>query len=75
MYELLRLAPDIIWQEYTGLSSDEITESTNERYHRIAEPFRHRQAVGHNRAIVTLTIFGLVITAMGVSAAIWSAIG
>jgi len=74
MYELMRNAPAKIWEQHSGLTAYDINDETHEKYRRMAEPFRHRQTVGHNRTVVRLTIFGLAIAAIGVAAAIWSAL-
>ena len=62
--ECLRHSPSLFWEEYSNLPVESINATTNEKYRELAEPFRHRQALKHNRSTVVLAIVGLAIAAI-----------
>ena len=42
MYDCLRVAPDVFWQEYKSLSSVEVNQATNRRFRERAAPYANR---------------------------------
>ena len=68
MYECLKAAPPLFWQEYTQLPDEEINEETNRSYRLRAEPYSNLQSGSYTRVIIVVAILTLLLT--GASAAI-----
>ena len=68
MYECLKTAPPLFWDEYTKLSDEEISEDTNWSYRVRANPYSNLQSGRYTRVIIVVAILTLLLT--GVSAAI-----
>ena len=56
MYECLRAAPGIFWEEYTNLQDWQVSRATNQVFRERVAPFGVSQADTHQRAILVLTI-------------------
>ena len=74
IYESLRHSPGVIWEEFANLSTFQINHRTYDKYRLLGEPFLQRQTVVHSRTGNALTTIALVIAAVGVMTAIWSAL-
>lgn len=68
MYESLRPAPPLFWEEYVGLPEQEISEDTNRAYRKRAAPYSNAQFGRYDRIIIIVAILTLLLT--GVSAAV-----
>ena len=63
MYESLRSAPPLFWEEYAGLTDDEISEEANRSFRRRARPYRNIQSGRYNRIIIAVAVLTLLLTA------------
>ena len=68
MYECLKTAPPLFWDEYTKLSDEEISEDTNWSYRVRANPYSNLQSGTYTRVIIVVGVLTLLLT--GASAAI-----
>lgn len=68
MYESLRPAPPLFWEEYAALTDDEINDETNRSFRRRARPYSNIQSGRYNRIIIVVAVLTLLLT--GVSAAL-----
>ena len=68
MYESLRPAPPLFWEEYAGLTNEDISEETNRSFRRRALPYSNIQSGRYNRTIIVVAVLTLLLT--GASAAI-----
>ena len=60
MYETLRQAPDLFWEEYTQLPDEAVREETNREYRVRAEPYRNAQSRQENRLAITIATLTLI---------------
>ena len=68
MYEALRFAPDIFWEEYANLDETKISDDMNRRFRASAAPYQHGQLRLTNVVMVAITVLIFLLT--GVLAAI-----
>ena len=64
MYESLRSAPDLFWEEYANLPDNEVNEESNSRYRERAAPYHHSQSSRYNRIVITVAGLTLLLTAV-----------
>ncbi len=64
MYEALRPAPQLFWEEYAGLPDEEVGYDTNRSYRERAAPYSHSQSSRHNRIIIAVAALTLLLTAI-----------
>ena len=62
VYESLKHAPPLFWDEYTQLADEEINEETNQKYRERAGPYRYSLSIRHNRVIISLGVLAIAIT-------------
>lgn len=62
MYEALRFAPPIFWEEYANLSIDQISYEMNHQYRESAAPFRHSSTTINNNTMLVVGFAVLVVT-------------
>ena len=67
MYENLRPAPSLFWEEYANLPDEEINQETNRSYRERAAPYSHSQSNRYNRIA---TIVGIGTLLLGVVVAV-----
>ena len=68
MYETLRFAPAIFWEEYANLDETQINDDTNQKYRASAAPYQHSQVHLTNTVMITITVLIFLLT--GILAAI-----
>ena len=63
MYEALRFAPTVLWEDYADLDESQISHDSNRKFKEDAAPFRHnRLIVSHiNMLIITTSMLLLMI--------------
>ena len=61
MYESLRHAPPLFWEEYRTLSDEEVNEATNRKYRERAAPFMESKLHAHNRWILSWTAITVIL--------------
>ena len=66
MYEALRSAPPIFWEEYSNLEERQMDSDINRRYRENAAPFRHNSLNINNKAMLGIAIAVLIFTAISV---------
>ena len=64
IYEALRPAPSLFWEEYTNLSDEQITMETNRSFRERAAPYGHIQSSRYNRIVIVVAILTLLLTAI-----------
>ena len=64
MYESLRHAPQIYWEEYINLPDGRISRETNRDYRERGMLYRHRQVSKENKILIVLTIVALILMAI-----------
>lgn len=64
MYESLRLAPQMFWEEYSKIPDEAINEETNRKYRELAAPYRYAQSSKHSRIVITVAVGTLALTAI-----------
>ena len=64
MYESLRFAPQMFWEEYSKLPDEDINEETNRKYRELAAPYRYAQSSKHSRTVITVATGTLALTAV-----------
>ena len=64
MYEGLRHAPLLFWEEYSNLPDKEVNENTNSKYLERAAPYRYSQSSRYNRIVITVAVLTLLVTAV-----------
>lgn len=64
MYEALRPAPSLFWDEYASLPDEEIGYDTNRSYRERAAPFGRNQSSRYNRITMAVAGLTLVLTAV-----------
>ena len=62
LYESLRHAPRLFWEEYASLPDDRINESTNSKYREIAAPFHQNWARRTTVILIIVAVVGLVVS-------------
>ncbi len=67
MYEALRFAPPIFWEEYCNLEEGQISYDNNRRYRESAAPFQHSSLNVNNKLMLGIAIFVLIFTAVSVA--------
>ena len=66
MYECLKVAPSIFWEEYTNLPAVQINEATNRRFRERVAPYSNRTNENIQRAILRVTIIAVVLATLTV---------
>lgn len=64
MYEGLRPAPPLFWEEYANLSDEQISLETNRSYRERAAPYGHTQSSKYNRIVIVVATLTLLLTAV-----------
>lgn len=64
MYESLRFAPQVFWEEYSKLPDAQINEEMNRKYRELAAPYLYAQSSRHSRIVITVAIGTLALTAI-----------
>lgn len=64
MYESLRHAPTLFWEEYANLPDEEVNEMTNSKYRERAAPFVESKLYTHNRAILSWQVITVILAAV-----------
>ena len=64
MYEALRPAPPLFWEEYANLPDEQVTQETNRIYRERAAPYGHSQASKYNRTVIVVAVLTLLLTAI-----------
>ncbi len=64
MYESLRHAPPLFWEEYANLPNREITEENNRKYRERAASYHYSQSRIYNRVMVAVTVIAVGLTAI-----------
>ena len=64
MYESLRFAPQMFWEEYSKLPDAAINEESNRKYRELAAPYLYAQSTKHSRIVITVAIGTLALTAI-----------
>ena len=64
MYEGLRPAPPLFWEEYANLPDDKINHETNHSYRERAAPYGHSQSSKYNRIVIVVAVLTLLLTAI-----------
>ena len=64
MYESLRFAPQLYWEEYSKLPDAAVNEETNRKYRELASPYLYAQSSKHSRIVITVAIATLALTAI-----------
>ena len=76
VYEILRTAPDWLWEEYSKLEKWQINETTNRKYRELAAPYQHNEIRYINKAILAISIVALAVAIIAatvdLSSAFWS---
>ena len=61
IYEILRSAPDWLWEEYSKLEKWQINENTNRKYRELAAPYQHREIRYFNKTMILIMIIALMV--------------
>ena len=69
MYECLRAAPAIFWEEYVNLPDWQVSKSTNREFRERVAPYVVNQGEKHQRNILLLTVLIIVLTVLTVGVA------
>ena len=64
VYESLRYAPPLFWEEYTQLPDEEVNEETNRMYRERAVPYRYSQSSRHNRITIIVGVLTLLVAVL-----------
>ena len=64
VYEGLRFAPTLFWEEYANLDDDQISRETNRSYLERAAPFVHSQTSRHTIIVIIVAVLTLILTAV-----------
>ena len=64
IYEALRPAPPLFWEEYASLSDEQITIETNRSFRERAVPYGHTQSSRYNRIVIVVATLTLLLTAV-----------
>lgn len=64
MYEALRLAPRLFWEEYSKLSEHEISEQSNNKYRMRAAPYLHKQSSRYSRLGISVATIALALSGL-----------
>ncbi len=64
VYESLRHAPPLFWEEYTQLPDEEVDEETNRKYRERAIPYRYSQSSRHNNILIGVTVLTLLVAVL-----------
>ena len=60
VYEALRLAPPLFWEEYSGLPANQVSEQTNRNFRERAAPYGHSQSMRYHRIVIVLVILSIL---------------
>ena len=72
MYESLRAAPQLFWEEYASLPDKDVNEKTNFKYRERVAPYQFSQSNRHNRTVITVAVLTFLVTAVLVVIEIFS---
>ena len=64
MYEGLRSAPPLFWEEYADLPDDQVNQETNRSYRERATPYGHGRLIRDNRTVIVVAVLTLLLTAI-----------
>ena len=64
VYESMKQAPPLFWEEYTQLPEEEVNEATNQKYRERAAPYRYNLAIRHNRMTILVGVLALAIATL-----------
>ncbi len=67
VYESLRSAPDLYWEEFSNLSDERVNGSAVREYMTLSDPFRHSQSLDYHKIVIALMVLTI---AIGIIAAI-----
>ena len=62
VYESLRHAPQLFWDEYADLTDDKVNEETNSKYREIAAPFHQNWSRQTTIILVGIAVIGLLVS-------------
>ena len=62
MYEGLRPAPPLFWEEYAGLPDDQVSDVTNRSYRERAAPYGLSRSSRYNRIVIVVAVLTLLLT-------------
>lgn len=72
MYESLRQAPPIFWEEYTNLPDKEVNEETNRKFREWVTPYQYSQSRSHNRFMQAATVIAIGLAVISAVIAIFT---
>ena len=64
IYEGLRFAPPLFWDEYANLDDDHISQETNRSYLERAAPYVHSQSSRHTMIVIVVAVLTLILTSV-----------
>lgn len=64
VYEALRFAPPLFWEEYSNLDDDQISHETNRSYCERAAPYVHSQSSRHTMMVIIVAVLTLILTSV-----------
>ena len=64
MYEALRSAPPLFWEEYAGLPDNQVSEETNRSFRERAAPYGQSSISRYNRIVIVVAVITSVLTAI-----------
>ena len=64
MYEELRLAPPLFWEEYAGLTDDQVGQQTNRIYRERAAPYGRSRSIRYNKIVIVVAALTLLVAAI-----------
>ena len=64
MYEELRPAPPLFWEEYAGLTDDQVSQQTNRIYRERAAPYGHSRSIRYNKIVIVVAALTLLVAAI-----------
>ena len=64
VYESMKQAPPLFWEEYTQLPEEEVNEETNQKYRERAAPYRYNLSIRHNIIVIVVGVLALVLATL-----------
>ena len=64
MYEELRPAPPLFWEEYAGLTDDQVSQQTNRIYRERAAPYGHSRSIRYSKIVIVVAALTLLVAAI-----------
>ena len=71
MYESLRHAPALFWEEYKNLPDVEVNESNNHRFRERVAPYSHIRTNTYNKIMAVAAVLTVALTMFLSLAAVW----